>query len=107
MAYDEELDERVGGIVSQWGATRKKMFGGTGYLIDGNMVGGVHDGRVILRLSPDEGEAALREPGVTVFDIPPRPMAGWVMVERDAVEGDELERWLERALAYVRTLPPK
>lgn len=38
MAYDEELDARVSDIVSGWGTERRKMFGGTGYLLSGNML---------------------------------------------------------------------
>ena len=42
MAYNEELDSRIAEIVSDWGAIRKKMFGGTCYLLKGNMMCGVY-----------------------------------------------------------------
>lgn len=29
MAYDEKLDTRITEVVADWGATKKKMFGGT------------------------------------------------------------------------------
>ncbi len=107
MAFDEELDARVAEIASAWGATRKKMFGGTGYLLNGNMAAGVHRDRLVVRLSSEDGAAALRQPSVKPFDITGRPMAGWVTVERDGVPGDELERWMELARTFVETLPPK
>lgn len=107
MAYDEALDERVDRIAAEWGATRRKMFGGTGYMLGGNMMAGVHGDRLVLRLHPDVGAAALRDAHVSPFDMALRPMPGWVMVDRSALGEDELRRWLEKALAFVRTLPPK
>jgi hypothetical protein len=35
-------------------------------------------------------------------------MKGWLMVEPSALESDDaLAAWVESALKYVRTLPPK
>jgi hypothetical protein len=35
-------------------------------------------------------------------------MAGWLRVDASDVEADaELVEWVERGLAYARTLPPK
>jgi len=36
-----------------------------------------------------------------------RPMRGWVLVARDGLTDEELERWIVRARGYVGTLPPK
>ena len=107
MAYDEELDARIGDIVGPWGAVRQKMFGGTGYLVNGNMMAGVHKDRLILRLGDEAGGKALEQPSVRPFDITGRPMKGWVMVESSAVMGDELADWLALARGYAESLPPK
>lgn len=107
MAYDVALDDEVASVVGPWGAERKAMFGGTGYLIRGNMVGGVHGDALILRMSPSDGEAALAEPGVRPFDMTRRPMAGWVMVDRGALAPGDVERWLTVARTFVETLPAK
>ncbi len=107
MAYDEVLDGRVSEIVSPWGATRKKMFGGTGYLLNGNMMAGVHGDRLVLRLDPEAGTAALRDPVVEPFDMTPRPMPGWVTVAPAGLEGESLRRWLDQARAFAQALPPK
>ena len=42
MAYNEELDARVTAEVAGWGTTRKKMFGGTAHILNGNLLCGVH-----------------------------------------------------------------
>jgi hypothetical protein len=107
MAFDEELDARVEELIAPWGASRKKMFGGTGYLLDGNMAAGVSGDSIILRLSPEDGAAALRLPNVRPFDISKNPLSGWVMVGPDGLDDASLEEWLEQARDFVMTLPPK
>jgi hypothetical protein len=107
MAFDEELDARVGEIVLPWGAERRKMFGGTCYLLDGKMVGGVFKESVILRLGDEAGAEALTQPNVRPFDITGRTMKGWVMVDPEGVVGDALADWFVMARCYVESLPPK
>jgi hypothetical protein len=107
MAFDEELDARITEAVASWGATKKKMFGGTCYLLHGNMVCGVYKDRLIVRLGEEAGEAALDEPHTRPFDITGRPMKGWLMVSPQGYAGDGLDAWLERARVFVATLPPK
>ncbi|GAB4275333.1 MAG: TfoX/Sxy family protein [Coriobacteriia bacterium] len=106
MAYSTDLDSRVGEIATAWGAQRRAMFGGTCYLLNGNMMGGVHENRLILRVGPSY-EGLLAEPGVVPFDITGRPMRGWVMVEPERYEAEGVESWLCRAREYTETLPPK
>ena len=107
MAYDQELDSRVEAIAGAWGAERKKMFGGTCYLLGGNMMAGVLGDSLILRLEKQAGAAALGLPGVRSFDLTRNPMAGWVMVEAEGLDDAALEDWLEQARDFVVTLPAK
>jgi hypothetical protein len=107
MAYDHDLDARVSDVVASWGATRKTMFGGTGYMISGNLMAGVYKQRLLVRLSEDDGAAALEEPDVAPFDMMPRPMPGWITIGADGLEGDGLRFWLERGRRYAESLPSK
>ncbi|MFH1918633.1 MAG: TfoX/Sxy family protein [Planctomycetota bacterium] len=109
MVYDELLAARVRkALARRKGVTEKKMFGGVGFLLGGNMGVGVWKDSLILRLGPDQYEGALREPGVKPFDITGRPMKGWVMVEPGGIEPDEdLRAWVRRAVTFTGTLPPK
>jgi len=34
-------------------------------------------------------------------------MKGWLRVDSNDVEGDELDLWVERGLAFARSLPAK
>ena len=84
------------------------MFGGVGFLLHGNMFVGVWKDSLIVRLGPDEGEEALKEPHVSEFDITGRAMKGWVLVAPEGVDADEqLKGWIERATKFVKTLPAK
>jgi TfoX/Sxy family transcriptional regulator of competence genes len=107
MAYDPELDARVEEIATVWGASRRKMFGGTCYLLAGNMMAGVLGDSLIVRLDKADGAQALARPGVRPFDISRNPLSGWVMVEADNLDDAALEGWLEQARDFVVTLPPK
>lgn len=109
MAYDERLAMRIRLLLQDLAAAEeKKMFGGVGYLVNGNMACGVNGRRLIVRLDPAEYEEALARPHVREFDMTGRPMKGWVTVEPAGVESDAaLRAWVERGLRYVLTLPPK
>ena len=109
MAYSESLALRIRqALAGRRGFEEKKMFGGLGFLLHGNMCVGVWENSLIARLGVDEGERALAEPHVVEFDITGRAMKGWVMVEPEGLESDEsLCDWIGRAVAFVRTLPKK
>lgn len=110
MPYDEVLAERVRALLAnREGFTERKMFGGIGFMLRGNMAGGVSSqGDLIVRLGPDEYEGALDEPGARPFDMTGRPMTGWLLVGRDATADDKtLRRWVDRGAAYALSLPPK
>ena len=109
MAFDETLAARIrDALARKRGVEEKKMFGGVGFLLDGNMLVGVWKDSLIVRLGPDEGDEALLEPHVRAFDITGKPMKGWLLVEPEGVEeDDQLKDWIERATRFVRTLPAK
>lgn len=109
MAYDERLADRVReALADRPNLTEKKMFGGIGFMLSGNMATGVSGGDLIVRLDPEEGEKALDEPGVRMFDRTGRPMTGWLLVEPEAIETEDgLRRWVDRGAAFAESLPPK
>src|SRR6516165_8797920 len=109
MAFNEALAERVRHLLARRkNVEEKKMFGGIGFLLNGNMLVGVWKGSLIVRLGPDEGGEALLEPHVKEFDITGRAMKGWVLVAPEGVEADDqLKGWIQRAVKFVGSLPPK
>ena len=111
MAYDQGMVEKVNEILTALGHEQfenKKMFGGVGVMMRGNMVCGVHKESFIARVGPDAYEGALNKPHARPFDITGRPMKGWVMVAPEGVEEDAvLKAWIEDCLKFSLTLPEK
>ena len=110
MAYDEQLAERVRKeLASRDGLTERKMFGGIAFMLHGNMCCGVIKSDLMVRLSHEEAERALREDNHTrLMDFTGRPMRGMVLVGPDGLESDQdLGQWVDWAAEFVSTLPPK
>ena len=108
MAYDERLAERIRNVLADAdGVSERKMFGGLAVLVDGNMACGVVGDTLMLRLGRDGADEALRRPNVRPMDFTGRPLTGLVYVDPAGLRGVALRNWVERALAYARSLPPK
>lgn len=109
MPYNEDIDSRIRRIVRRWkNVDAKKMFGGICYLLNGNMVCGVYQDFLILRLGEKSAAEALKQSHTRPFDITGKPMKGWVMVEGGGFKTEEkLKSWLDKAKSFVKTLPAK
>jgi hypothetical protein len=109
MAFNEALAERIRhGLARKKGIEEKKMFGGVGFLMNGNMLVGVWKNSMIVRVGPDNYEEVLLEPHIKEFDITGKPMKGWLMVEPEGVEdGGQVKAWIQRAFKFVGKLPAK
>ena len=109
MAFSEALAKRIRqGLARRKGIEEKKMFGGIGFLLNGNLLVGVWKDSLIVRLGPEKGDEALKEPHVSEFNITGRSMKGWVLVAPQGVEDDDqLRGWVQRAVTFVGTLPAK
>ena len=109
MAYNERLAENIRRrLARRKGVEERKMFGGIGFLLNGNMLVGVWKDSLIVRVGPEQYEDALKQPHVKEFDITGRPMTGWVMVGPECVQADDqLGGWIQRALNFVGKLPAK
>ena len=108
MAYHTGLEGQIDRLSSRWkDIVKKKMFGGVGYLIGGNMAFGIWKDFLIVRMDKEEGERRLRGKNVVPFDITGKPMAGWVMVQEAGWMGTGLAKWLAIGKAYALSLPAK
>jgi len=109
MVYNEKMDKNLNEIILKWkNSSKKKMFGGTGYLLNGNMVAGIYKDYYILRLGEKNAKMALKLPKIELFNITGRAMKGWVMAEEGAFsDQNDLIEWLNKARKFVETLPEK
>jgi len=109
MAFDEGLAQRVRELLADHPyATEKKMFGGMGFMISGNMCVGIMGEGMVVRVGPPNYEEALALPHAAEFDFTGKPMKGWVMVEAEGLAEDEdLAQWLTRGEQFASALLPK
>ena len=111
MAFDEELAQRVRLLLRErFDVDERRMFGGIGFMVAGNMACGVIGEELFVRLDSEAAEDLLErgERGARPFDFSGRPMKGWLFVAAAAAaEDDDLERWVRRAEEFAAGLPPK
>lgn len=109
MAFDAGLADRIREVLSgEPGLTEKKMFGGIGFMLDGNMCAGVQGERLIVRVPAEQYAHHLSQPNVHQFPSPERPMNGWITIAPEEIAEDEdLNRWLQLGVSVARSLPPK
>ena len=110
MAYDLKLAERIRAELQGLPVVEKKMFGGVGYMLNGNMACGILDEDLIVRVSVDEYETLLKRAHVRIFTMKggPKPMKGWLMVEpRGCKTKKQLSAWVKEGVEFALTLPPK
>ncbi|MGW0846259.1 TfoX/Sxy family protein [Streptomyces sp. NPDC002787] len=109
MAYDQGLAERIRQrLGADQEVTERRMFGGIAFLHRGNMAVGVSGDDLMVRVGPDNTDAALARPGTRVFDMTGRPMRGWILVDGTALtEDDVLDKWIDKGRTFASSLPPK
>lgn len=109
MPYSESLAQRVRDLLGpRQNLVEKRMFGGIGFLLHGNMLVGVWKSSLIARVGAEAYDAALKRLHVSEFDVTGRPMKGWVMINADGVETNlQLAEWIDSAHEFVSTLPTK
>src|SRR5918994_5853824 len=108
MAYSERLADRVRALRSDRNdVAERQMFGGLTFMVRGHMCCGVHGDELIVRLHPDDEDAALARSHARVMDFTARPMRGFVTIAPDGLKGQTLRRWVTLAVAHAETQPPK
>jgi TfoX/Sxy family transcriptional regulator of competence genes len=108
MAYNEKLAERIRAELGDMPIVEKRMFGGVGFLVHGNMACGVHKENMIVRVDPAKHTALLKKPGARPFDITGRPMKGWLQVEPEGCKtAKQLSAWVKEGVEFALTLPAK
>ena len=71
MPYDEILAERVNALLKgKRSVTRKKMFGGLCFMVNGNMACGVDKNKLVVRVGPDNYEKFLKQKYVRKWTSP-------------------------------------
>ncbi|MGV8987003.1 MAG: TfoX/Sxy family protein [Cypionkella sp.] len=89
-------------LMTPHGAEIRRMFGGTAFMVNGNLaIGTYRKTGLIVRVGPDATAHAVGM-GATQMVMGTRVMKGWVLVDMP----DDLVPWIDMALAFNHTLPP-
>ena len=109
MAFDEGLAQRIREeLEDDPGLTEKKMFGGIGFMLHGNLACGVIQDEMIVRVGPDAYGRAVKKKHARPFDFTGKPMKGWLYVAPDGYESDrDLRAWVALGADFARSLPKK
>ena len=110
MPYDEDLANRIRELIAGGpDVTEQRMFGGLAFLVSGHMaVAASREGGLMVRVDPDTTETLLRKPHTRTFEMRGRALEGWLRVDAEGVRTKrQLAPWVERGVAYARSLPPK
>jgi TfoX/Sxy family transcriptional regulator of competence genes len=110
MAYDKAIEAIIQELyVGEEGLTAKAMFGGVCYLVGGNMAFGIYKDNLIIRLgSPERAQQEIYSGRALPFDLTGKAMKGWVMIPKARlVAVRDYKNWLDRGLAFAKTLPSK
>ena len=107
-AAPDPMVERLRAALGNRAFTEQKMFGGTCFMINGNMLIGTSKRGLLVRVGKDAHAAAVARPHARPMEMGGRSMEGYLHVapEGTATQAD-LDQWLDLALAFVETLPAK
>ena len=104
----DDLAAAVRAALAAAGTVREvKMFGGIGFMLNGNLLAGASKRGLLVRVGKDlEGEA-LKRSGARPMEMRGRKMDGYVYVDSPALTARAVKAWIEMASGFVRTLPRK
>jgi TfoX/Sxy family transcriptional regulator of competence genes len=108
MTAETDLASRVRAALEGVEAVREvKMFGGVGFMVNGNLVAAASGRGLLLRIGRERQDEALAQPGIRPMEMRGRRMDGYVYADPPPRSEEAIKAWLRSALDYVQTLPPK
>ena len=108
MGAESDLALRVRAALQSVEAVREvKMFGGVGFMVNGNLVAAASNRGLLLRVGRERQDEVLAQPGTRPMEMRGRRMEGYVYADPPLRSEDAIKAWLQLALDYVQTLPPK
>jgi len=95
-------------LTDQSGITERKMFGGLCFMMNGNMVCGVHTGGGMFRVGKSREAEARAIEGAGELTFTGRPMGGMIEVDEEAMADDARRaQWIALAVKNASGLPAK
>jgi len=108
MAADQELDASVRAVLTGAGPVREvKMFGGTGFMLNGNLVAMTSRRGLLVRVGKDRQADALAQLGARPMVMKGRAMDGYIHVDPPALDDRGVRAWLRLAVAFAQAFLAK
>jgi TfoX/Sxy family transcriptional regulator of competence genes len=109
MAYDEQLADRIRGILGERkDVSERKMFGGVAFLIAGHMCVGIVGKDLMVRVGKEAFEKAVGAPHARPMDFTGKPSTGSVYIAPAGVKATPaLRKWVEEGVKLISSLPAK
>jgi TfoX/Sxy family transcriptional regulator of competence genes len=108
LVYNEQLNDKIHTLTKHRKLSEKKMFGGIGFLLNGNMCFGTLKDDLIVRVGSERYKEALALPHARPMDFTGRPTKGFVFVDSKGWSNDAtLKKWLDMGIGYASSLPKK
>ena len=105
---EQELAASVRAAVAGTGDIREvRMFGGIGFMLNGNLVAAASRRGLLLRVGKDRHHEALVQFGARPMVMRGRTMEGYVYFDSPGLNEQTAQKCLRLAVAHVQTLPPK
>src|ERR1041384_8644159 len=103
----QKLADRLRAVLARRrGVTEKKMFGGTCFLLNDNMLCGTGSGNFLFRVGKQAHAAAVRRRGARAMVHNGRRMEGVIWVDPGACDAKTVKAWIGLAAAHVGKPPP-
>jgi len=106
-ADGDALANKLRAALPAKGLSEQKMFGGIGFMLNGNMIAGASKRGLLLRVGKERYGEALARSGARPMEMRGRPIEGYVRIDATGLNEAALLSWLALARAYVEALPAK
>jgi TfoX/Sxy family transcriptional regulator of competence genes len=105
---DQDLLACVRGLVGgACPAKEIKMFGGIGFMLNGNFLVSASRRGLLARVGKDAEREALMRPGATPMVMRGRLMSGYIRIDASGLDERAVASWVHLARLFVQTLPKK
>jgi TfoX/Sxy family transcriptional regulator of competence genes len=106
MAIDEKQADQIRAALTDAASVREvKMFGGLGFMLNGNMVAASSHRGLLVRVG-EKGVSAALARGAQPMIMNGRQMKDFVWIT-GTLDARRIKAWLRTARAFVETLPAK
>jgi TfoX/Sxy family transcriptional regulator of competence genes len=108
MEVGERLAVQARAALAQTQGIREvRMFGGIGFMLNGNLLAGASERGLLVRVGEDRQRQAVSQPGVRPMVMRGTTMKDYVYIDPPGLDDRATKVWLKLAIAFVKTLPPK